>query len=762
MRGSDYTDYNAARARLGSAATFVTTRSIQLPHSPAARAIAVLAVLGASAAARAADVCPVPPAAPVIAPTLDHRIRIESDSAVLGADGDARVSGKVVVSQNGRRISADALTYDQHTGHIAVKGAVRFTDPKLRIDSDAGSYDPTGRADFSNAAFQLFGRSGRGFARSIDLTPAGRVRLARVRYTTCPAGAEDWMLHASSIDLNSARQQGTARNAYLVFKHVPLFYTPYLRFPLGPERQSGLLYPSFGHTGNNGYSIAIPYYFNLAPNYDLTLTPGLMTARGFDIAGQYRYLTGSSHGQLDATYLPVDQETHGSRDYLHFTDLSDLGAHQRVRFDIAGVSDSNYFQDFAVGSAATSVTFLDRRASYQYRDSVWRVDAEFQNFQTIDISLDPSLRPYSRVPDVTARALWPIAGTGWEFALHSEAVDFLRNVGTTGLRLNLAPELRWERRTAGYFFVPAVGWHLTQYDLNHAAPGNPSSPSLSLPFARLDTGLIFERDDPANGHPEQTLEPRMVYSYVPYRNQDGLPVFDTALPDLNLTELYQTNRFVGGDRFGDANQLSIGMTTRWFDATTGRQYLSATLGQTRYFTTPRVTLPGVAPTSNSASNLVGDVELTAYRNVNLKLDYQWDPYSATTEKSEVSVQYRPDDARMVNLGYRFQHDVLDQWDGSFAWPITHRWNAVARLVYSVMDHQTIEQVAGFEYRSCCWALQIVQRRYVVNRTGKLTTSIAMQLELLGLSSVRSGTDTFLRRAIGGYSTVGPMPVGPAP
>ncbi|HUY83511.1 MAG TPA: LPS assembly protein LptD, partial [Steroidobacteraceae bacterium] len=212
----------------------------------------------------------------------------------------------------------------------------------------------------------------------------------------------------------------------------------------------------------------------------------------------------------------------------------------------------------------------------------------------------------------------------------------------------------------------------------------------------------------------------------------------------------------------DANQLSVGVTTRWFDAATGRQYLSATLGQTRYFTVPRVTLPGEPAIANAASNLVGDVELDAYRNLNLKLDYQWDPYSATTEKSEVSVQYRPDDARMISLGYRFQHDVLDQWDGSFAWPITGRWNAVARLVYSVMDHQTIEQVAGIEYRSCCWSLQLVQRRYVVNRSGALDTSIALQLELLGLSSVRNATDTFLRRAIGGYSAVGPVPVGPAP
>ncbi len=728
-------------------------------HHARAAATAILSIC-ATCSAAAATLCPAPPSAPAPPESLaiqDHRIHIESDSATLGADGNAVVSGKVLLLQDARRVSADRVSYDRRTGRIQVKGSVDFSDPHLRVQSDAGSYDQSGRASFSNAAFQLLDRSGRGFAQRIAVRPNGAVRLDGVRYTTCPAGAEDWTLHATSIDLNTARQQGTARNAYLVFKGLPLFYTPYLSFPLGSERQSGFLYPSFAHTGNNGYSVSSPYYFNLAPNYDLTLTPGYMSARGVDLAGQYRYLTPTSSGQVDATFLPRDLQTHSERDYLHFAENTNLDSRNRVGVDIASVSDSSYFQDFAVGSAQTSVTFLERRATYQYRNPVWRVDAQFQNFQTIDVSVDPSLRPYSRVPDINARALWPIAHTGFQLRLHSEAVEFLREVGPTGLRLNVAPELRWSRRTAGYFFVPAIGWNFTQYDLQHATPGDPTTPVLSLPYGRLDTGLIFERDDPATGGPVQTIEPRMVYSYVPYRNQNALPIFDTALPDLNLTELYQTNRFVGGDRIGDANQLSLGVTTRWLNGATGRQYLSATLGQTRYFTAPRVTLPGLTPITYGASNLIGDLEITAYRDVSMKLGYQWNPYTATTEKSEVALQYRPDDARLVNVGYRFQHGVLDQWDTSFAWPITKHWDAVGRLVYSMLDRQTIEQVAGVEYKSCCWSIQVVQRRYVVNRTGTLDTSVAVQLELFGLSSVGKTAGSFLRRAIGGYSAVGPVP-----
>ncbi len=731
-----------------------------LPIAAQVRAFSLLTTLAAASAAGAGSMCPAPPQAPPAPAPVDmpdHRIRIESDSATLGADGDALVSGRVLVLQDARRIAADRVTYDRRTGKVTVKGAVDFEDPRLRIQSDAGSYEQSGGANFGDASFQLFNRNGRGVARQIDVQPGGKVSLIDVHYTACPAGNEDWSLHASSIKLDTARQQGAARGAYLVFKGVPLLYTPYLSFPLGPERQSGFLYPEFAHSGSSGYSLGLPYYFNLAPNYDLTLTPGYLSARGADLSGEYRYLTDASHGQIDATLLPNDSQIHNTRDYVHFADVTDLNTRNRVGVDIASVSDSNYFQDFAVGSANTSVTYLERRANYQYRDANWRVDAQFQNFQTIDISVPADLRPYSRVPQIDARGIWPLADTGLEFRVASEAVDFLREVGPTGLRFDLAPELRWSRRAAGYFFVPAVGWNFTQYDLQNTAAGTSATPTRALPFGRLDTGLIFERNASSGHGYAETLEPRMVYSYVPYRNQDNLPVFDTALPDLNLTELYQTNRYVGGDRIGDANQLSLGLTTRLLDAATGRQYLSATLGQTRYFTAPRVTLPGEAAPAYGGSNIVGQIEVTAYRNVSVKMDTQWDPYTNLTQKSEVSLQYRPDPSRLVNLGYRFQHDVLDQWDGSFVWPITDHWKTVGRLVYSVLDRQTIEQVAGFEYDSCCWRFQVVQRRYVVNRTGALDTSVAIQLELLGLSSVGKSADSFLQRAIGGYSALSPAP-----
>ncbi|MGO9993697.1 MAG: LPS-assembly protein LptD [Steroidobacteraceae bacterium] len=786
---------------------------------------------------QAGDMCPAPPkhSPPPAVPLSpdDHLIHIDSDYFTADAAGHALASGHVKVSQDARTMSADSMTYDYNTGKATVKGAVDFEDPKLRLKSDDGTYDTLGGADFDRANFQILDRNGRGFARQMAVHPDGKVELEQVRYTTCPVGNQDWMLQASSLNLDTAKQEGAAHGVLMRFKNVPIFYTPYISFPLGDERKSGVLFPSFGHSSSNGYQLEVPYYFNLAPNYDLTLTPGILSARGVQLAEEFRYLTASSHGVIDGTFLPDDKQEHGNRTYFHFNDVTDLAHGLRFDTDITSVSDVNYFSDFTVGSEQTSVTFLERRAEIQYYDDVWRIRGELQNFQTIDSALYDYERPYSSLPRIDAEGLWRIFNSNLEFAMNSEAVNFVRkNIDDvffidpgsnqlaplptpTGVRVDVSPELRWSERGAGYFFEPAVGYHFTQYDLQNAGAGLPSTPTRTLPYARLDAGLIFERNAGSNGQRTQTLEPRVVYSYVPYRNQNELPVFDTAVPDLNLTELFRTNRFVGDDRISDADQVAIGLTTRLFDTVSGAQYLSATIGQIRYVSIPRVTIPeeslllttypptpanynlpnplaspqlflpnvraqgppimpgqlyvtstgqlavaqigqiGLLSEQYPASDIVSEVALTAYKHVTVNLDYQWNPYTSHTDKEEIGVQWHPDSTKVLNLSYRFQTGILKQYDGSFVWPIAGHWNTIGRWVYSLQDHETIEQVTGIEYKSCCYRIQIVQRRYLERAsdstaTTRLSSSIALQLELTGLSSVGKPADSFLQKEIPGY------------
>jgi len=802
-------------------------------------ALAAFACVATASMVHAGDMCPAPPkhsAPPAVSPgPQDHLVHIDSDYFEADAAGRALASGHVKVRQDERTVSADSMTYDYNTGKLAVKGAVDFEDPKLRLKSDDGNYDTVGGADFDEANFQILDRNGRGFARRMAVQPDGNVELEQVRYTTCPVGNEDWMLQASSLNLDTTNQEGAGRGVYLRFKNVPVFYTPYISFPMGDERKSGVLFPNFGHSTSAGYHLEVPYYFNLAPNYDLTLTPGIQSARGVQLAEEFRYLTANSHGIVDGTFLPDDKQEHGNRTYFHFNDVTDLAHGLRFDTDVTSVSDVNYFSDFAVGSEQTSVTFLERRAAVQYYDDVWRIKGELQNFQTIDSALYDYERPYSSVPRIDAEGLWPILGSDLEFAVNSEAVNFVRkniddvflaNPGATppgalptptGVRIDVSPELRWSATGAGYFFEPAVGYHFTQYDLENAGQGLPSTPGRTMPFGRLDAGLVFERNAGSNGQRTQTLEPRVVYSYVPYRNQNELPIFDTALPDLNMTELFRTNRFVGDDRISDANQVAMGLTTRLFDTVTGTQYLSATIGQIRYISVPRVTIPeeslllttcpptaayynlynpnplaspalsmtGVRAQNGAAgpgqtyltcsgqpattqtgqiyqqaeqytaSDIVTEVAMTAYKHVTVNLDYQWNPYTSHTDKEEIGVQYHPDPAKVFNLSYRFQTGILKQYDGSFVWPIAGRWNTIGRWVYSLQDHETIEQVAGIEYKSCCYRIQIVQRRYLErasdsNVSTGLSSSIALQLELTGLSSVGKPADSFLQKEIPGY------------
>jgi LPS-assembly protein len=758
-----------------------------------------LLAIGAAGAARAADVCPAPTkhkrsTSALIIPNDDHRIRIESDGASLDEDGLAVLTGHVQLHQDQRTIAADRVTYDEKTGKVTVAGSVDFEDPRLGIKSIDGAYDALGGAFFDQANFRIFDRSGRGYAKKMSVTPEGVVHMGTVRYTSCPVGNEDWVIQANNLKLDTDAQQGIAHGVVMRFKDVPVFYSPYFAFPLGEDRQSGLLFPNFGHSGNSGYQLDVPYYFNLAPNYDATLTPGYLSKRGVQLGGEFRFLTEGSRGQLEENFLPSDTIEHSDRYFLHFTEVTNIAPGLRFDADVSGVSDSDYFSDFAVGADQTSVTFLERRAEFLYYDDVWRIRAQGQNFQTMDTSIEAGDRPYSRVPRVEAYGLVPLIG-GLEFAVSSEATNFIREVGPTGVRADVSPELRWNLRTAGYFFEPIVGYHFTQYDLQNAASGAPSTPTRTLPYASIDTGLVFDRDAGSNGQRILTLEPRLMYTYIPYRNQDELPLFDTGLPDFNMVELFRTNRYVGDDRIGDANQIAFGLTSRLFNESTGTQYLSATLGEIRYFTLPRVllpneitqtlpgqtlpTLPGqtgqsqlILPGYNlptlpgqtlstapqevaqayHGSDIVSEISVSAYKHWSVNLDYQWNPYTSQTDKSEVLVQYHPDLNKVINVGYRFQEDILRQYDISFAWPIASRWNTVGRWVYSTQNHEVIEQLAGFEYKSCCWRIQVLQRRYVTNRTGGLDTSVALQLELTGLSSVGKRSDTFLSKEISGYSS----------
>jgi LPS-assembly protein len=690
---------------------------------------------------------------------LDTALLGDDDFQVVGdlLSGDARtwtttLQGRVKVRQGNREISAEQFRFDEAGPRVEVRGEIEYRDPKLVVRGNAGALT-NDQAAFENTRFELPWEPARGAARSLSVNRDGVLRLEGVQYTTCPEDQPDWMIEADSVSLNTDKGVGTARDARVEFFGVPLVRLPVISFPIGDARKSGLLFPSLGRSTSSGVQLSVPYYFNLAPNQDLTLTPTYYTKRGLDLEAEYRYLTRFGHGEVLANLLPGDRKFDQGRSRLRLRSITELPGDWRLTLDGENVSDARYFEDFAQGASGASIAFLPRLAHLGYRGTHLDAGVLLRNFQTLDQELPQADRPHTELPRLYARGNWTQAGAlplHWGF--DAEAVAFHHGAALEGWRFDATPHVGLDYQGAGYFLKPTVALEATRYRLHDLPAGSDASPARTLPIMSLDGGLLFERGSGSRGQRRMTLEPRLMYLYVPYREQSALPVFDTAEPDLNWVELFRSNRYVGVDRVSDANQISAGVTTRLYSSVSGARFLSTTIGQTFYLRTPRVRLPDEPPVSGAHSDLIAQVELQAFRNWNLNLGMQWNHDATRTERSEVQLRYQPAPRSVVNLGYRYQRDRLEQADFSAAWPIATNWRLYGRALYSLRDDKSIEQFAGFEYSSCCWNVRAVVRDYVGRRSGARDQAYFLQLELKGLSNVGLAADAFLEGAIRGYSS----------
>jgi LPS-assembly protein len=615
------------------------------------------------------------------ADAADEQINVTSDTGEMGRNGDAILSGNVNIRMGQRLLTADAAEINAEKRSVRLQGKVEYLDPTLRVRGQGGSFQDAGIGEFKGAEFELLDRSVRAAAEDARLRAGGRViELAGVKYTACPPGSDDWQLAAGEISIDQESRIGTGRDVRLDFLGVPIFYTPWISFPVGEQRKSGLLFPTFGNSSKSGTQLAVPYYFNLAPNYDATVTGRVYSSRGVRVDPEFRYLGEDTRGQLNAEYLFHDNDSGDARSLVDWRHVTRLAPRTRWLVDAANVSDQDYFEDFGVGFEGTSVTFVNRYTELRHDTGHWSLGVRAQDYQVIDRDLAAADEPYRILPQLTALGTWQDIAGGLAASLAAEATNFARDAGVEGVRLDAEPTLEWRADGEGAFVAAGAGYRYTHYLLDDVAAGADDSPHRSLPMASLDAGLILERAAGSQSQRLHTLEPRLLYLYVPYRNQDDLPVFDTAIPDLNLVQLFRTNRYVGPDRVSDANQMSVGVTTRLLDARSGRQFLSATLGQAFYFEDPRVRLPNETVRDRSTSDVIAEVDLAAFQSWNARFGYQWNPDLTRTERTEAFVQYAPAPGRVVNAGYRFTRELLEQFDVSGAWPITRQWRGFARWV----------------------------------------------------------------------------------
>jgi len=660
-------------------------------------------------------------------------IRVQSDRAEGRGEEAIVFTGNVELRRGELHVDADELRYDKTTNTLDASGNARlrndagdvFLAPRLnyRLDTESGTADTTG--------FRLGKSNARGDAGHVDFRDGKRIEMRAARYTTCPPGQDDWFLKAGRIELDKDSATGRAHNMVLEFMQVPVFYFPYFSFPLSDERLSGFLAPRVGYGNKLGFVATAPYYLNLAPHYDATLTPRYMSRRGLQLQSEFRYLGPGAAGLAEAEYLPNDDQTGSYRaaGTLRYTQF--FSPYWQAATDLQWASDINYFIDLGDTTRVTSRTHLPRIAALNYGDAYWRFSARAAGYQTLDASIAPNDRPYRQLPQLLLSGDVPGAPGGLHYQLDSEWVYFDRPSGVTGGRLDLHPAVSLPLRTSYSFFIPKLGVRYTAYGLSGA---DETGPSRTLPVASLDSGLLFERRGLwGDTRYIQTLEPRLFYLRVPYKNQDTLPVFDSALPDFSFYSLFRENRFIGGDRVGDADQATLAVTSRLLDETTGVERLRLSLGEVFYFSDRQVNLPA-GNIEQGRSNTVGELQAMLAPAWYLRGGLEWDNAQSAVARGGAYLHYRPAKDKILNLGYRYRRDLQDQIDISGHWPLATGWTAQARWNYSLPDARVLQAYAGLSYSTCCWALRAgAQRRILPD--GGTDNSILFEFELSGLTKL---------------------------
>jgi LPS-assembly protein len=675
--------------------------------------------------------------------------------------------GAVELRDRTYRFTADWARYDLEKDEIWAKGNVSLrklsdtiSGPELRLnrDTDTG-FVKEARYELGPSPTRPTQFHARGSAAELIMAGPDHYLASEATYTTCNA-SDEWLLHMKELDIDQTRQVGTARNAVLYFKDVPIMYMPWLDFPLNRDRKSGFLAPSFGSTGRRGLEMTLPYYVNIAPNYDATISPRVMSKRGVELNSQFRYLFTGVKGELDASFLPNDSQTGTDRygfSWKHEQSLAWLLPGLGVSANINKVSDDFYFTDLSDHISSTSQTNLPREVAVTYNLPNIGFAARVQRFQTLQDPEAPIVPPYARTPQLLFNAQRLDLG-GFDLTMPSEYVHFTHPTLLSGDRATLYPSVAYPIKWGGFSITPKYGFHMSRYFVD-----DPSREqqwiNRTVPIASLDASVVFERDvDLFGSSYSQTLEPRAYYLRIPARNQTSIPNFDSAIADLSFAQLFSENRYTGSDRINDADQVTLAVTSRLIDPNTGNERLRVSVGERIYFTDQEVTL-----FETPRTNRISDVVATATGRVSdawlLDSGVQYSPDNKQLELLNFSVRYQPSPGKSLNLSYRYVRELLTaesattqikQVDISGQWPLTSTIYALARWNYSLYDHKLVEGLLGLEYNEGCWTFRLVGQQ-LATTTANRTNAVFFQLELNGLSRIGTNPLDALRRNIPGYS-----------
>jgi len=673
--------------------------------------------------------------------------------------------GNVNIIRADQNVQSDRASYNTVSDTMDAQGHVFYNENEISLYSETALLNlSTDEARLREALFISPSGPIRGSADVVYRDSKFLTRYSNAAFTSCRPGNQDWIVHAERLKMNQKTGKAAAKHAWLEFKGLPVLYTPYISFPLDDRRLSGLLPPTFGANDKNGIDFSIPYYWNIAPNYDLTVWPRYMSKRGGMLGGEFRYLTEMTSGSLGLEYLPYDtlrKEARFSGTLKNKTRFTD---HLNSSIDLNYVSDDEYFDELSNALGLSNDRHLRSQADLNYNTDGIAFSSHLEAYQTIDRDITDDAKPYQKLPQVTLNLdhsfeQWPV-----DLAVENEYVNFYRNGRVSGHRFNTKPSIAFPIETAGAFLKPKVSLQHTLYELNSRMVGKSDSISRTLPIVSVDSGLFFEKNfEFSDSKYMHTLEPRLFYLYIPEKDQTDIPVFDSSLYDFGFSSLFRENRFSSVDRVQDANQITVAMTSRLIDSETGQERLNLSVGEIFYFKDRNITLSG-DPETNSMSNLVAELSGQLTDNISFSSAIQWNPDINDVARGQAEMRYRDQAGKIINVGYRYRKDRLDlavndtnyiiQTDASFRWPLYDNWYGVGRWQYSLKFNSTKESFLGLEKESCCWRFRVIWRRFANTVTdsseGEMDQGVFVQIEFKGLTSFGDKVDNFLEKNLKGY------------
>lgn len=707
------------------------------------------------------------PERPIVEDVLEPGdTHIQADDANLVEGGVSTLTGTAEVSRDSQQVRADRIDYNEPADNADLTGNVNYWDNGVFLESDSAHVEfGDGTGQFNQAEYKILENRGRGKADVLDIDAGERTTLHEGDYTTCNPDNEFWKISADKINLDHTTDRGTARNVVLRMKNIPVFYTPYMSFPLSKTRKSGFLTPGYGNSSRNGVEVSTPYYWNIAPNMDATLTPRLMSDSGVMLGGEFRYLYSTGRGQVDLEYLPSDNDFNNEDRNLFGFKHEQRFLENRGRLDLEynRVSDQFYFEDFSSQLELASTRFLERKADLRYSgaNGWWSTQVRVQDYQLVDRSTAITARPYKRLPQVTFNFNKPRENHALNYGLTADSVYFERGdnaaANVDGLRVDFKPYISYPMHSLSGYVEPKLALRYTYYDLDDTTLFTNQNPDRLLPIFTLDSGLYFDRSTQLFGkNLNQTLEPRLYYLYVPEDEQSDLPVFDTGQYTFNFNSLFYDNRFSGGDRQGDANQVTLAVTSRFLDETSGKDLGHISFGTILHLDNRKVVLPAGTAEDGTTSSLIAEVSTRVIDDWLARANIEWDPNDSKTRELSTLLRYNPNNGTVVNFAYRMRDDgfstSIEQSDISFRVPFNKSWSAVGRWNYALPESRSLEMFGGIEYNSCCFGVRAVARRFLTNINGEYESGIFLQMELKGLAGVGQKAANFLEQQIPGYTS----------